>query len=325
MSLPEAPTPSQLGFILKTASAGIYHTLVQTGDHLLLSFDQNNGVAGANGIVIGGRSQTAGLRIGTTSSAFNGDLTINGGLTGSEVYTNGWFRVNTSGGLYWQAYGRGIYSADSAGASYGNVSVYGTGINTWNGYDINGRYTFMANGDTVGVHDRNNSWVWRNVNTVMYINKTLVLERVAQNSDYYSQVAVLNGSTLQKSQCMMREIYFSNNVAWSGGINITYAFYHYNTISPVQIYGKCSGYYSGSGMMQTTIRLYSQSTGNYYSYPLNSFVNVGGNHFTVPLNVISNGLPTGWFDVYVYSTSGWITDGNDQLTVCVQILPVRDF
>jgi len=148
---------------------------------------------------------------------------------------------------------------------------------------------------------------------------------VPQNSDYYSQVLVLNGTTLQKSQCMMREIYFHNNVAWGGGVNMTYAFYHYNTISPVQIYGKCSGYYSGSGMMQTTIRLYSHSTGNYYSYPLNSFVNVGGNHFTVPLNVISNGLPTGWFDVYVYSTSGWITDGNDQLTVCVQILPVRDF
>ena len=77
--------------------------------------------------------------------------------------------------------------------------------------------------------------------------------------------------------------------------------------------------------MQTTIRLYSQSNGTYYSYPLNSYVNVSNNHFTVPLNIIANGLPTGWFDVYVYSTSGWITDGNDQLTVCVQILPVRDF
>jgi len=148
---------------------------------------------------------------------------------------------------------------------------------------------------------------------------------IPQNADYYSQVLVLQGTTLKKSQCVMREIYFSNNVAWGGGVNITYAFYHYNTISPVQIYGKCSGYYSGAGMMQTTIRLYSQSNGTYYSYPLNSFVNNGYNHFTVPLNIISNGLPTGWFDVYVYSTSGWITDGNDQLTVCVQILPVRDF
>jgi hypothetical protein len=148
---------------------------------------------------------------------------------------------------------------------------------------------------------------------------------IPQNADYYSQVLVLQGTTLKKSQCVMREIYFSNNVAWGGGINITYAFYHYNTIAPVQIYGKCSGYYSGAGMMQTTIRIYSQSTGQYFYYAQNSFVNNGYNHFTVPLNIISNGLPTGWFDVYVYSTSGWITDSNDQLTVCVQILPVRDF
>ena len=75
------PTPSQLGFILKTAGPGAYHTLVQTGDHLLLSFDQSNGVVGANGIVIGGWNQTAGLRIGTTSSAFNGDLAISGNIT----------------------------------------------------------------------------------------------------------------------------------------------------------------------------------------------------------------------------------------------------
>ena len=148
---------------------------------------------------------------------------------------------------------------------------------------------------------------------------------IPQNADYYSQVLVMQGTTLKKSQCVMREIYFSNNVAWGGGVNLTYAFYHYNTISPVQIYGKCSGYYSGAGMMQTTIRIYSQSTGQYFYYPLNSFVNNGYNHFTVPLNIISNGLPTGWFDVYVYSTSGWITDSNDQLTICVQILPVRDF
>ena len=148
---------------------------------------------------------------------------------------------------------------------------------------------------------------------------------IPQNTDYYSQVLVLNGTTLQKSQCAMREVYFSNNVAWGGGVNITYAFYRYNTIMPVQIYGKCSGYYSGAGMMQTTIRLYSQVQGTYYYYPLNSFVNVGYNHFTVPLNVMSNGLPTGWFDIYVYSTSGWITDGNDQLTICVQMLPVRDW
>lgn len=208
-----APTPSQLGFILKTASAGIYHTLVQTGDHLLLSFDQNNGVAGANGIVIGGRSQTAGLRIGTTSSAFNGDLTINGGLTGSEVYTNGWFRINGGGGVYWQTYARGIYSADSAGASYGNVSVYGTGINTWNGYDINGRYTFMANGDTVGVHDKINSWVWYNVNGTMYINKRLIVNGTSIEDRLAALEAFMNNTAMRTDRS-----YYANMWGYDLGI-----------------------------------------------------------------------------------------------------------
>ena len=106
---------------------------------------------------------------------FSGHVHISADMTGSEVYTNNWFRVNGGGGLYWQTYGRGIQAADSAGASYGNITTYGTGINTYNGYDINGRYTFMANGDTVGIHDRNHSWVWYNVNGSMIIPKTLTV------------------------------------------------------------------------------------------------------------------------------------------------------
>jgi hypothetical protein len=255
-----------------------------------------------------------------------GSLIVSSNLTGAEVYTNNWFRVSGTGGVFWESYARGIQAADSVGASYGNITTYGTGINTWNGYDINGRYTFMANGDTIGVHDRNHSWVWRNVNTVMYINKTLVLESVAQNSDYYSQVAVLNGTTLQKSQCMMRNVYFHNNVGWSGGVNMTYAFHRSNSICPVRISGKYSGFCGGNNMLQITIRIYSHAAGTYTYYALNNFTNNGGNHHTVPLDHIITDLPyTGWHDIYLYNTSGWQTDTNDQLTVNVQLLPVRDF
>jgi hypothetical protein len=140
-----------------------------------LATDNGNWLSGYNAIRPIRYNLTSGAVVMENGATINGGATVNSGLTGSEVYTNGWFRVNTSGGLYWQSYGRGIQAADSAGASYGNVSVYGTGINTWNGYDINGRYTFMANGDTVGVHDRNHSWVWYNVNGTMYINKRLIV------------------------------------------------------------------------------------------------------------------------------------------------------
>lgn len=149
-----------------------------------------------------------------------------------------------------------------------------------------------------------------------------------QNNAGESQVVVMSGTTLKKTQCMQRMLYFNNNVAWGGGINITYAFYLYNTLSPIHIFGKNSGYYSGAGMMQTAIRLYCQSTGIYTYLYQNAFVNNGYNHFTVPLTYIINGGllgGTGWYDVYVYSSSGWITDGNDQLTISVQILPVSGF
>jgi hypothetical protein len=145
------------------------------------------------------------------------------------------------------------------------------------------------------------------------------------NASFASQVAVFDGNYLRKSQAVNKLVYFNNNVAWGGGVNMTYAFYIYNTACSVQFWGKNSGYYSGAGMMQTMIRVYSQTQGTYQYYPINAFVNVGYNHFTVPLNYAANFGATGWYDIYVYSTSGWITDGNDQLTIGVTILPANGF
>lgn len=146
-----------------------------------------------------------------------------------------------------------------------------------------------------------------------------------QNGTSFSQVAVFDGNTLKKSQATQRLVYFNNNVAWGGGVNMVNAFYLYNTACSVQFWGKNSGYYSGGGMMQTTIRCYSQSSGAYYYFPINAYVNNGYNHFTVPLNYSSTFPYTGWYDIYVYSTSGWITDGNDQLTIGVTILPASGY
>jgi hypothetical protein len=100
-----------------------------------------------------------------------GTLAASGG-----VYTSDWFRVNGTGGVHWENYGRGIQSVDGVGAIYGCVSTYGAGINSWGGYDIYGRYTFMANGNTVGIHDRNNSWAFYAVNSQVTIPHSLTVQ-----------------------------------------------------------------------------------------------------------------------------------------------------
>ena len=265
---------------------------------------------------------------GTNHAAFNtnasGDLSIYTGTSGvgsrftvkadgTTTHTssdNSYMRYGPNG--TWGAYLTVGATPDRSGAS--NAQVIATNgnlhLDAGNSLDIYYGYYPFARG-TPNVH----RWYGGNYN----------FDGVPQNGSSFSHVAVFEGNQLKRSQAVNRLVYFSNNVAWGGGVNMTYAFYLYNTACNVQIWGKCSGYYSGAGMMQTTIRVYSQSSGAYYYYPFNSLVNVGYNHFTVPLNYAVSFPTTGWYDIYVYSTSGWITDGNDQLTIGVTVLPAGGF
>ncbi len=84
---------STFGFVQK-AGAGSYHSITQAGDTLLLSFDQGNNVTGANGIIIASWNQTAALRIGTTTSHFNGNVGINVAAPNAPLHVIG---VATSG------------------------------------------------------------------------------------------------------------------------------------------------------------------------------------------------------------------------------------
>ncbi|MDF0540739.1 hypothetical protein PX699_00150 [Sphingobium sp. H39-3-25] len=71
----------------------------------------------------------------------------------SDHYASGWFRSLTDTGLYWEGRGRGLTVADN-GANYGNVNIYGNGLNGWQGYSINNSATFMANSDTRGIYNQ---------------------------------------------------------------------------------------------------------------------------------------------------------------------------
>jgi hypothetical protein len=147
---------------------------------------------------------------------------------------------------------------------------------------------------------------------------------IPQNTSPYSGVMCLDGNSVRRSQCVINQIYNSQSVAWGGGVNITYAFYNYNSTVAVCLQGRYSGYWTGSYTAQMFVRIYNQNSGNYYTFTANTFTNNAYNHVTVPLNCFIGNTGSGWNDVYVYS-SGYATDGNDQLQITVLTLPVNAY
>lgn len=89
-------------------------------------------------------------------------LDPNGSSQLAAVFANDWFRPQGCTGVYWQSYGRGIWSPECAGSSYGTIATYGGGRNGWAGYAIESRWVYMSTGgDNVGVHDNSRgNWLW---------------------------------------------------------------------------------------------------------------------------------------------------------------------
>ena len=86
----------------------------------------------------------------------------------SYVLANNWFRPQGDTGVYWESYGRGIWSPESQGNSYGNVTTYSAGRNGWQGWGIGSRHVFMSTGgDNVGIHDNSRGWImyWNGART----------------------------------------------------------------------------------------------------------------------------------------------------------------
>jgi hypothetical protein len=171
------------------------------------------------------------------------------------------------------------------------------------------------------------------IDTPIIFNSSMSINSITypQNTSQFSHVMTYNTSTsaIQRSQCMMRQVYRNESIAWGGGINMTFAFFKFNSKCPVKISGKYAGFAGGVGLQQMGLRIFSQSTGAFYFFTFNTFQNIGSAHFTYPFEVILTeaflGTTTGWFDIFIYNVFGFITDTNDQLHVNVEVLPVDAF
>jgi hypothetical protein len=149
-----------------------------------------------------------------------------------------------------------------------------------------------------------------------------------QNNAYCYPVCIQGGNRLFYSQAVMRQMYANNSVSWAGGVNISFAFFKNSVQSCVKISGKCAYFVSGATRAFPILRVYSQNTGLSYFYSFEAYTNVAFNHVTFPIEIIltSAQLPhNGWNDVYFYSAGNINTDGNDQLWLNVEILPMSDF
>lgn len=98
-------------------------------------------VPGGNGLSVGGswyygdgtnmalRTAANGGTVflqGTAGGGGTAHLNVAGNVTGNEIYSNSWFRVNGgANGIYWQQFGGGWYMADGTWMrSYGDKSIY---------------------------------------------------------------------------------------------------------------------------------------------------------------------------------------------------------
>ena len=165
-------------------------------------------------------------------------------------------------------------------------------------------------------------------NTHLFYGGTYTFASIPENSAGYARVMCLDGDTLRRGQCMQKRLYQNGTVGWGGGINLVSAFYKWNQTSVVRISGKYSGYWGGSYLAYVYLRIHSQTNGADYGLYLPTFTNNGGNHVTIPLDVVYDGseLPTtGWFDLYIANSSGLYTDSNDQITLNVSVLPANSF
>ena len=107
------------------------------------------------------------------------------------------------------------------------------------------------------------------------------------------------------------------------GRNTTTQIYKKDSQSSMVMIGYATGYLA-SGAVQNInidIRLYNQSTGQYFYGYTYFFANYGYTHINMAININWGVLPAGWYDVYTYTSTPTVCDANDWLSYTTFCLP----
>lgn len=82
-------------------------------------------------------------------------------LWASSFYSNDYYRIIGTGGMYFESYSRGVATAE-AGGSHGHLTTVGSGMNGYAGYSVNTWITLMSNGTDHGLYSSSaGQWLLR--------------------------------------------------------------------------------------------------------------------------------------------------------------------
>jgi hypothetical protein len=190
------------------------------------------------------------------------------------------------------------------------------------------RYTIQNFADNLGIMSAGMGDTpvirWDNAGNTVF-NGGVIMNVVPQNDYQWGGTRSLclgSNNQVQFGSSACRNVALDLGAGWwTSGYNYTYAFYRNNGRVSVHITGKYSGYTSGAGMTYANLRVYEQNTGNVWYFDLRACQNLGGEHTTYPIDCVFNdnhSLNSGWYDIYFYSSGGFISDNNDQLIINIQ-------
>lgn len=334
-------TNNAYGMVINSAGKIGMGTITPADKLTVQTATENYGVIHTDGTVSVGTyaSSTNGGYVGTKSNHKLNFMT-NNGVARLTIDTAGNVGIGTQNPAYKldvQGAMR-VRDGDNSRCVYGPNATWGANLIVGSGPEVSGPATAGVISTNGNLHlDGGNSnaifyGYYANShgtpNQHLFYGGDYQYNGMPQNSSAYSHVCVLNGDRMFRSQAVAHQVVVYASNSWGPGTNLTYAFYRYNGWTSQMIIGRLSYYVTGNTMAYPTIRIYSQSTGQYWFFQTNNYTNNGYNHITVPIYAIFNEgytTATGWFDIYVYNNGGANTDTNDILDIHVITLPVSSY
>jgi hypothetical protein len=214
--------------------------------------------------------------------------------------------------------GRGI-KAQTSPAEWPNVTTYG-GNDTWQGYNIEGKFNFMGFQAEFGLYSTNvNRWlIYSNGLNAQFQMNNYQFTNLSQQTYKPNQVLIgANSQGLQWGVIYSAWTYSQSN--WGGGLGLG-AFNKASAISLVRLSGFVTKYSGTSTLSTVLVRFYNTGNGSIHDFYQTTYINNVYQHMCFPI-MVQTDLPAGNYVTEIYGFSNVITDSNDFVSLLFEIVP----